>query len=50
MGVAEQFPSHLWHNRFPVFTLDIAEWHLSALVVVELELGKVQIGNLLESS
>jgi len=40
--------TNLGHDRLAIFTLDVAERHLRALMLVELELGVVQVGNLVE--
>jgi hypothetical protein len=42
--------SYLGHDGFSVVALDIAERHLGALVLVELELRVVQVGDLLQRS
>lgn len=36
----------LGHDGLAILTLNIAEGHLGALVLVELELRKVEVGNL----
>jgi hypothetical protein len=38
--------TNLGHNGLAVFTLDIAEGHLGALVLIELELGEIQVRDL----
>lgn len=40
--------TNLRHNGLAIFTLDVAEWHLGALVFIKLELGKVQVGDLID--
>jgi hypothetical protein len=40
--------TNLGHDGLAVFILDITEGHLGALVLIELELGEIQIGDLVE--
>lgn len=35
--------THLWHDRFAVRIGHVAEWHLCALVLVELDVRVVQV-------
>lgn len=40
--------TNLGHDGLALFILHVTEGHLGALVLVELELGEVQIGDLVE--
>lgn len=35
--------AYLWHDGLAVLVRDIAEWHLGALVLIEFELGEVNM-------
>lgn len=40
--------AYLRHDGLPLLILDIAKWHLGALVLIELEIGVVDIPDLLQ--
>lgn len=40
--------THLGHDGLPVFSSHIAERHLGALVLVELELWMIEVGDLVQ--
>lgn len=40
--------SYLWHDGSPIFALDISKGHLRTFVLVDLELGMVEIGDLVD--
>lgn len=40
--------AHLGHDWLSVFILDITEWHLCALVLVDLEIGMIDVRNLVD--
>lgn len=42
--------SHLRHDGLAVVALDVTEGHLRALVLVELELRKVEVGDVVEGN
>jgi hypothetical protein len=35
--------ANLWHDRFSVFALDVAEWHFRALILVDAELWIINV-------
>lgn len=41
------FP-HLWHDGLSIFTLDVSEGHLSTLMVVDLQLWMIYVGDILQ--
>lgn len=40
--------SYLGHDGLAVFSLDVAEWHLGALMLVNFQVGMVDVGNVLQ--
>jgi hypothetical protein len=40
--------TYLWHDRLPIFALDITERHLRALVLVDLEVWVVDVWDLVD--
>jgi len=37
--------AYWWHNGFPILACNISEWHLCAFMLVDLDLGMVNIGD-----
>lgn len=39
--------SYLGHDGLAIFSLDVAKWHLGALMLVDFQLRMIDIGNVL---
>jgi hypothetical protein len=42
-------PTYLGHDGLAILSLDVAKWHLGALVLVDFQLRMVDIGNVLQT-
>lgn len=40
--------SYLGHDGLAIFSLDVAKWHLGALMLVDLQLRMIDVGNVLQ--